>query len=197
MPEDIEAGRYMLNVKFGDKSCGGGKDGEMIPLEVLYSKEVLAQRWKDVLAVKNADYNGGNYEFTSFQWYKNGAPIEGATASILYEEDGLDLDAEYAVLLTREGSDIKLMSCVIDLFDYSEVEDDKKVLFSVSNDESSIAKVSASSNARLRVWTSSGLLYGEFDVENGMNTIRLERGFYIFDFISENNQRDIQQIVIY
>ena len=57
--------------------------------------------------------------------------------------------------------------------------------------------INIQSNAHLRVWTSSGLLYKEFDIENGMNTIRLERGFYIFDFISENNQRDIQQIVIY
>jgi hypothetical protein len=164
---------------------------------VLYSKEVLVQRWNDLLAVKNSDYNGGNYEFTSFQWYKNGTPIEGAISSILYEEDGLDLDAEYAVLLTREGSDVQLMSCVIDLFDYSQVEEDKKVVFSVSNNESSIANVCASSSARLRVWTSSGLLYKEFDIENGMNTIYLEKGFYIFDFISESNQRDIQQIVIY
>lgn len=197
MPEDIVPGIYTLNVKFGDESCGGGKDGEMIPLMVLYSKEVLVQRWNDVLAVKNSDYNGGNYEFTSFQWYKNGTPIEGAISSILYEEDGLDLDAEYAVLLTREGSDVQLMSCVIDLFDYSQVEEDKKVVFSVSNNESSIANVCASSSARLRVWTSSGLLYKEFDIENGMNTIYLEKGFYIFDFISESNQRDIQQIVIY
>ena len=197
MPEDIVPGKYMLNVKFGDESCGGGKDGEKIPIEVLYSKDVLVQRWNDVLAVKNADYNGGNFEFTSFQWYKNGTPIEGAISSILYEEDGLDLDAEYSVLLTRLGSDIKLMSCVIDLFDYSQVDEDKKVVFSVSNDKSSTVNVSASSKARLRVWLSSGLLYKEFDIENGMNTIYLEDGFYIFDFMFENNQRKIQQIVIY
>ena len=60
---NIVPGIYTLNVKFGDESCGGGKDGEMIPLMVLYSKEVLVQRWNDVLAVKNSDYNGGNYEF--------------------------------------------------------------------------------------------------------------------------------------
>ena len=111
MPENIVPGIYTLNVKFGDESCGGGKDGEMIPLMVLYSKEVLVQRWNDVLALKNSEYNGG-YEFVAYQWFLNGVPLEGFTGSQLYVENQLlDFGGEYRVLLTRADDGVAMMTC--------------------------------------------------------------------------------------
>jgi hypothetical protein len=77
---------------------------------VQYASDVIAQRWNDVLAIRNAEYNGG-YEFDSVQWYLNGAPIVGAMSFNYYTGgDNLQFGAEYSALLTREDG-VKLFTC--------------------------------------------------------------------------------------
>jgi hypothetical protein len=79
-------------------------------LTVQYASDVIAQRWNDVLAIRNADYNGG-YEFDSVQWYINGAPIVGAMSFNYYTGgENLQFGAEYSALLTREDG-VKLFTC--------------------------------------------------------------------------------------
>ncbi|MBQ8705525.1 MAG: hypothetical protein IJ548_04405 [Paludibacteraceae bacterium] len=70
--------------------------------EMRYASSVITQRWNDVLAIRNADYNGG-YQFDSVQWYLNGMPIEGATDFVYYTGEGQTLrhGEEYTALLTR------------------------------------------------------------------------------------------------
>ena len=80
-----------------------------------YPATVLAQRWNDVIALKNADYNdiyhpGDGYVFTTYQWYKDGKAIDGATESYLFVEGGLDLSAAYSAEVTRADGQ-KLMTC--------------------------------------------------------------------------------------
>lgn len=76
-------------------------------LEVLY--DGVAVKWDNTLAVYNKKYNGG-YDFTAFQWFKNGVPIEGATGSWFYNETPFEQGDEYSVLLTcSDGT--TLLSC--------------------------------------------------------------------------------------
>jgi hypothetical protein len=81
-------------------------------LTVNYPDTVLTQRWNDVLAVRNAEYNRG-YEFTNYQWYKNGIAIDGATGSYLYEPEGLDFTDEYAAEVTRSTDQVQLFTCPV------------------------------------------------------------------------------------
>ena len=79
-------------------------------LTVQYASDVIAQRWNDVLAIRNAEYNGG-YEFDSVQWYLNGAPIVGAMSFNYYTGgENLQFGAEYSALLTHEDG-VKLFTC--------------------------------------------------------------------------------------
>jgi len=80
-------------------------------LTVQYASSIITQRWNDVLAVKNSDYNGG-YQFDSVQWYVNGQPIQGATEFNYYTggQEKLRFGDEYAALLTRKDG-VKLFSC--------------------------------------------------------------------------------------
>ena len=80
-------------------------------LTLQYASTVIAQRWNDVLAIKNADFNGG-YRFDSVQWFVSGAPIEGATDFNYYVGEGKQLrfGEEYQALLTREDG-VKLFTC--------------------------------------------------------------------------------------
>lgn len=108
VPSDVVPGRYPFSIYWATEGlvpCYS--QGEVV---VLYSASIIQQRWNDVLGLLNAEYNGG-YEFESYQWYKNGAPVDGAISSYYWEENGLDTSAEYAVMLVRAGEEQGLMSC--------------------------------------------------------------------------------------
>ncbi len=82
-----------------------------IRFDVLYPSDIIRQKWDNVLTLYNADKNGG-YTFTSYQWYKNGQPIDGATGSYYHSDEPLNAADEYSVLLSRDGS-ADLFSCPI------------------------------------------------------------------------------------
>jgi len=73
---------------------------------------LVTQRWHDVVVVNNNPNTNGGYTFTSYQWYKNGEPIAGATGQFYQEMGGLN--GYYAVLLTYIGPDgkpVQFMTC--------------------------------------------------------------------------------------
>ena len=191
MPENTKPGYYNLNLDFGEKACGDSEKD--IPMQILYPKNILAQRWGDVLAVKNEDYNGG-YEFVAFQWYKNGQPIIGATSSICYIPEGLDLSAEYAVLLTRKVDNVSIMTCVAELIDASSVEDSRIVVFSTKEE----VAVEVSANAKVKIWSLNGLLLDEVFIEEGYNVLGniVQNGVCLLEFIFEDGHREIKQVIV-
>lgn len=83
---------------------------EEVTLDIRYASSILQQKWNDAIFLRNEDYNGG-YSFTSYQWYKDGQPIEGATSPYLYNV--LDTEAAYCVLLTRASDGVSQFTCAI------------------------------------------------------------------------------------
>lgn len=81
-------------------------------LELRYNSCVIAQRWNDILAIRNDQFNGG-YDFINYQWYKDGVPIQNATQSYYYAEKELDSNAEYTALVTRQDDGVSLFICGI------------------------------------------------------------------------------------
>lgn len=195
LPENIIPGYYNLNLNFGEKACGD--EEKNIPMQIRYPKDVVVQRWGDVLAVKNEDYNGG-YEFVAFQWFKNGVPIVGATSSVLYEPEGLDGSAEYAVLLTRMADNVSIMTCVAELIDSSLSNDSKVIVFSANVDAEDVVEVKVSDEARVKVWSVNGLLIDEFMLLEGYNSINCSgvKGVCLFEFIFEDGCREIKQVIV-
>ena len=191
MPEGLEPNKYQTVLGFGEQSCG--KEAEDIILDLRYSNDVIVQRWNDVLAVTNEDYNGG-YQFVAFQWYKNGLPINGATSSILYEEGGLDLAAEYSVLLTRMSDNFTTMTCVADLYDLSSAQGSQVVVFSSDTQ----VGVETTQVAHVNIWSTSGVLLAKKQLAEGYNPLdlALNKGIYIFEFIFDDNRREIEQVFI-
>lgn len=198
MPDSIVPGRYNLNLTFAESACG--LESVDLPISVYYSKQIMAQRWNDVLAVKNEKFNHlwndndtSGYQFVAFQWFKNGFPIADATSSILYEPDGLDLEAEYSVLLTRLPDNVSIMSCVADLKDLSADTNDEVLVFETNKTLS----VVTSQEASMRIWTSTGILVDTIDVKVGENTLSTLglSGMYILDFLLDDGSREIKQVV--
>ena len=108
-PRDIEPNWYACQIAF--LSTINGSDTVSAEIMVKYSRTIIQQRWDDVLGILNADYNTGHWEFVDYQWYKNGQPVEAQNHPYYYEEGGLTVGAEYAVLLVREGDSRSVMSC--------------------------------------------------------------------------------------
>ena len=101
-PEDILPGYYTAVLIFHQFCCG--THTEVRPFNIRYRSSIIEQKWNDVITLLSPKYNGG-YEFTSFQWYKNGEPIIGENHSYLYQP--LDMDAEYYVVVTRaDGTEV-------------------------------------------------------------------------------------------
>jgi hypothetical protein len=61
-----------------------------VTVRVNMSNTIVEQRWDDVLVCNNNPVNNGGYNFVSYQWYKNGAPISGATGQYYNEVGGLN-----------------------------------------------------------------------------------------------------------
>src|SRR5690606_31059469 len=70
-------------------------------------KGQIRQHWDDVLVFDNS---GGN--FVSYQWYKNGAAINGATKQ--YYSEGQTLNGNYYVVATTDDG-AQMTSCSLEL----------------------------------------------------------------------------------
>ena len=72
--------------------------------------DIITQRWNDVLAVKNADYNGG-YTFVSYQWFRNNELLPGETKSYLYVPEQLKTEDTYYVNMVGEDG-LQYQTCL-------------------------------------------------------------------------------------
>ena len=108
LPADVKPNTYTAELQLKSFDCEVLKLPLSIP--VLYSNEIIIQRWNDLLAVskKEADYYNG---FSTYQWYVDGMPIEGAIGSYYYCPEGLQMSGNYQVEVTRQDDATKIMSC--------------------------------------------------------------------------------------
>ena len=109
-PSTISPNVYDVNMTFYQHRVCGAPQTFTLPVDIRYSKSVIEQKWNDVLTLLNSKYNGG-FEFIGYQWYKNGMPIQGQTSPYLYLAEGLDMTANYSVLLTRLGDGNQQFTC--------------------------------------------------------------------------------------
>lgn len=101
---DLGGGEYEL-LFFNDYGCYT----DTILTMQYPCKEMIFQRWDDVLSVYKSDMLGG-LVLASFQWMKNNIDIPGATLSYYYDSNGLDAGSEYTVRAVTIDGDI-IVSC--------------------------------------------------------------------------------------
>src|SRR5690606_12473052 len=70
-------------------------------------KGLIRQHWDDVLVFDNS-----SGDFVSYQWYKDGAPIAGATKQ--YYSEGETLSGRYYVEATTQSGEV-IITCVIEV----------------------------------------------------------------------------------
>lgn len=116
-PATVLPGHYQATLKFYQFCCG--THTEVRDVDIRYRASIVEQKWNDVLTVLAPKYNGG-YDFTAFQWYKNGQPIPGETRSYLYQD--LDFNADYYVVVTRPDG-VQMATCPITPVYHEQISD--------------------------------------------------------------------------
>lgn len=162
---------------------------ERVELSFFYPSFVLEQRWNDVIAVLTHDYNGG-YDFTAFQWYKNGQALAGETRHYLHQE--LEAGAEYSALLT-DRSGMQLMSCPL----VAEEREDISLYPTVVQDAQRVC-CRVYERAKVYIYDATGVMISQIEVPVGDSYLHLPSvvGVYMVKVITESNQERGVKIVV-
>lgn len=100
IPMNVAAGKYIATIKtFTKFNC----DSQSISISLtvkINPKLIMVQKWNDVIALLNKDYNTLGINFISFQWFINGQPA--GNLPYLYIKEGLKSTDIYSVELTDE-----------------------------------------------------------------------------------------------
>lgn len=98
---------YALTIDFGAPDCPA--EPVVVVLRVYYASSVIEQK-NDLIALLNDQYNGG-YQWTGYQWYRNGVAIPDANTSYIVVDDSWLGDEFYCVLLRTDG--VQMPTCPI------------------------------------------------------------------------------------
>lgn len=192
LPDDVRPGNYRADIML----FGGECDSVVLPLtiKVYYPSTVIAQRWNDVLALKNAEYNGG-YEFSSYQWYENGTQLHGETRPILYLPDSMDYFAEYSMLLTRADDGVTTFTCPVVPQKYADadIEVFPTVVFS-----GGFVEVVSGQKVSARLYNISGQLVDSYDIMPGRSMLRMpvNDGMYVLSVICPDCMSENIKIIV-
>ena len=94
------SGEVLVRVPASDASMG-------------VTSTLVDQRWDDVVVVNNNPDNNGGYKFSTYQWYKNGEPINGATGQYYQEVGGLEgfYSVELDGIRVSDGAQVHFITC--------------------------------------------------------------------------------------
>lgn len=101
---------YELTLQLGNYKCPKAVTEHTTDFLVRYPSWIIEQNWQDVVAVLNAQYNGG-YTFESYEWYVNNQPAS-QNKSYLYLPT-LRVGDEVELHVMRQGEDYYVPTCPI------------------------------------------------------------------------------------
>ena len=190
--------RYAVNITFYNRDCGDLV--KTVDFTVLYSKNVITQRWNDVLSLKNSKYNGG-FTFMKYEWYYNGQLVEGHTQTQFYVEgQDLDFNGEYRMKLTRLDDMVELFTCpfIPQRFpDDQMTEVSTLVLYGPGYNGSNI-KALAPRHGQATIYTMTGVAVATLELFVGENELNLplEKGIYIMQIQYDEGDVQVVNIVV-
>lgn len=194
IPADIRPNRYNAEVTFVNADCGN----MVLPLvlDVRYPSSIIVQRWNDVLALTNSEHNGG-YTFSAYQWFKDGAPIDGEVSSILYRSTDMDYAASYSMLLTRQNDRVTQYTCGVTPVKYEAEVIDNVVSVTIVFDRREVTLESPAA-ASAYIYGIGGNLVSVHTLAQGENTFATPQvpGIYIMQIIYETDRIETHKIVV-
>lgn len=178
-----------------DNDCDGVPDYN----DVVYGGELYI-KWNKLILIDNS-----NNEYYSFQWYRNGELIPGATDQSYYEEDGLD--GTYHVVVNYSTDDSEYKSICPMTVTKTVVEDVSSMSLypnpiansDVLNLTLSVEGSSSDEQSTLSIYNTSGRLVFKQIVGNGENTLNLSdlvSGIYTVRVQTADGSTLVEKIVV-
>lgn len=187
LPDNVRPGRYDATVIIEDKICGDTVIN--VSFDVLYPSDIVKQKWNDVLAVTNENYNGG-YRFSAYQWYKDNAPITGEQGAYMYlgTDDRLDTGSMYWVELTREDDGVTMPSCPIVPDLRTDISEYPVITTAYSGQRVKINNISGKTT--VKIFTVSGILYSTAYIDEYTVDVTMpdETGVYVMVIERDGNK---------
>lgn len=161
-----------------------------VRIGIRYVSAIVQQKWNDVLAILNAQYNGG-YTFIGYQWYKDGLPIVGETNPYLYQS--LNTSSEYYVELTRSDG-MRITSCPMTPEVHVDTYSHPSLVQSAQR-----VPVYLTQPAQLRIYSTTGQLCSIQNMHQGNDafTAPSAQGVYIVEIIENGGNSNSQRLIVY
>ena len=193
MPEKIYPDYYSCKIILSDSVYNCISQSFDIVFPVLYPDSIMVQKWGNVIALLNYHYNGG-FEFSAYQWFKNGEIMVGRDYSYIYIGEGelFVVGDKYSVLITRPDNS-QMFSC-----DFTAHEPREEYSqFPTLVDGNRGFYVQTKQGGIITIISVSGIVVSKQNFSAGENHIQTptQQGFYIM-IIEEKNQTPIKQILI-
>lgn len=194
--ETVLPDQYYMYVRFYQHPCCDYHRVDTIPIDIRYANSIIIQKWNDVLALLNDQYNVNHAVFTSYQWYKNGEAIPGATLPYYYTPNGeLDFNADYTVLLTRAKDGVRQFTCPI----RPERRDlNAQASFPTMMPAGNRMRSNLETEATVSFYTLSGTLYSTIQLPRGEASFAVpnNQGYYILSITAADGSNTRQKILI-
>ncbi|MBQ2520147.1 MAG: hypothetical protein II540_02540 [Paludibacteraceae bacterium] len=186
-PDTITPGYYKATLRFHQYCCGIYTEDRTV--EIRYRSSIVEQKWNDVLTVLSPKYNGG-FEFTDFQWYKDGQLLEGETHSYLYQP--LDMNSTYYVELKRTDG-LVMTTCPIQP-EYHEQQSQYPSIVPAGQ------HMPMYMEQPVTIWyyTISGQLYRSFGLPQGYTSLPIpeQTGAYILKAVNAQGETQAQVMIV-
>lgn len=167
-------------------------------IEVRYPSWLIQQRWNDVLALYNQNYNGG-YVFSNIEWYQDGAPAWSSAPynTYIYQPGGLNPESEYWAVLTRTLDGLSFCTCPIRPVIQQEGAESspERIQLTADQTDSRTVRVNTDLSGSYTLYSIDGKIIrqGYYGADYGSPAITLPAaGIYLIRF--ENSEQGIETI---
>ena len=191
LPLNVRPDNYKVNITL--ENTAKYKQEFTLDFMVRYPSSVMVQKWNDVVALYNSDYNGG-YGFSAIQWYKNGNILSGETYSYLYLENSIfTAGDEYSALLTRSDDGESVFTCPLTVV----VRALSTQVYPTMLSAGETINIISPKTAKVSIYNSLGVISNSQNIGEGNNTItNLNRPGFYFIIISDEEQVLHRQTII-
>ena len=193
IPANAKGGTYNATL-YLINDLGIESEGSPVTFTVNLNNNNMVTKFNDIVL-----FNNSSNEYVSYQWYRNGVAIEGATKQFYCEEGGLN--GEYSVEVTNNNGDV-FKTCS------KSVVSPKTKTASISvypnpatADESFTVKITGLTEkdldgAQMNLYDTNGRTIKTVTEINHTNRIQLPAGVYIGHIITRNGQRYTYKLLV-
>ncbi|MDR3327227.1 MAG: hypothetical protein LBT04_03735 [Prevotellaceae bacterium] len=193
LPPSVYPDRYHFTITFFDSVNNCGSTAFDYNFDVYYPDTIMLQKFDDIIALKNSDYNGG-FEFSGYQWYKNGSELTGKTSA--YYQGAMAPGDKFQVKITRpDGS--QMMSCPF-------VAHVPRPIITANptivNPNGTVKIFVSKGDVLVNVWTTSGVLLKTVKLKPSQQQDAISaparEGTYLLEIIADEGVRKVQPLIV-